>query len=301
METSKNIANVALVLRPKLKDEFKGVVVNLIKWLSRRNAKVYFPASDKNRIQEYLPNFAFKNSDFIDSSKFSKLSFIMSLGGDGTLIGLCRKVKSKTPIFGVNWGRLGFITEFTAENMYENLEKVFRNNYKIEKKPLYTVKVYQKKQCIFEEHFMNDIVVSRHDISRLFSIKVDCENESLFEMSGDGLILSTPIGSTAYSLAAGGPVIHPAVKGMVLTPICPHGLLHRPVVLPDHFKIKISLLPMERAVALTIDGQVSIEIDSSQYIEVLKDNKSFVNFIVNPDRTYFHTLKEKFIHNLKTS
>ncbi len=252
---------IAIILRPVIKDEFKGVIINLLRWLSRRNISYYFLESEEEKLKKLFQQIDLKDENFILPRDLDKMDFLLSLGGDGTLIGLCRMIRSKTPVIGVNWGRLGFITEFNAEGMYQCLSKVIDGDFKIKKCPLFTVKVYLNDKIVFKEKFINDLVISRNDISRLFAVKVECANESLIDIAGDGLILSTPIGSTAYSLAAGGPVVHPNVGALIITPICPHSLLHRPIVVPDHYSVRVRLAPQEREVALTIDGQVTQSID----------------------------------------
>ena len=292
--------SVAIILRPTIKEEFKTVINHLLRWLQRRDVAYFFLLSEKDKLNKLFPNISFNEQQFIEAKHFEKMDFLLSLGGDGTLIGLCRLVKGKTPIIGVNWGRLGFITEFNAENMYECISKVIEGKYKTKKCPMFTVKVISQKKVVFKERFINDLVISRHDISRLFSVKVECDEESLLDIAGDGLIIGSPLGSTAYSLAAGGPVVHPEVEAMIITPICPHSLLHRPIVVPDKCLIKVRLSPQERDVALTIDGQVNMNINQSHIIEIYREKNQYVNFVANSDKTYFHTLKEKFIHNLRS-
>lgn len=291
---------MALILRPTIKDEFIAVILNLLRWLSKRNVSYYFLDKDEAKIRKIISNVSNLDIKFIKIKDLGEMNFVLSLGGDGTLIGLCRLIKGKTPIIGVNWGHLGFITEFNAENMYSCLTKVIDGQYHLKKIQLYTVKVSVSGKVMFKERFINDLVISRNDISRLFSIKVECQNESLLDIAGDGLILSSPLGSTAYSLAAGGPVVHPEVDALILTPICPHSLLHRPIVVPDKFSIKMRLSPQEREVVLTIDGQVTLPIDQRHVVEISKERNQFVNFVQNPERTYFHTLKEKFVHNFRS-
>jgi NAD+ kinase len=291
---------IAIILRPIIKDEFKAVIVNLLRWLSKRNVSYHFLKSEEDKLKKLFSQINLSADHFVSVKELEKMDFLLSLGGDGTLIGLCRTIKNKTPIIGVNWGRLGFITEFNAESMYQCLTKVIEGDFQLKKCPLFTVKVNLNGKTIFKEKFINDLVISRNDISRLFAVKVECQDESLIDIAGDGLILSTPIGSTAYSLAAGGPVVHPNVGALIITPICPHSLLHRPIVVPDHFGVRVRLAPQEREVALTIDGQVTQSIDQRHMVEVIREKNQFVNFVANPEKTYFHTLKEKFIHNLRS-
>ncbi len=188
---------IAIILRPVIKDEFKAVIVNLLRWLTKRGVSFYFLKSEEEKLKKIFSQISSEPDHFISPKELENMNFLLSLGGDGTLIGLCRMIKSKTPIIGVNWGRLGFITEFNAESMYQCLTKVIEGDYRLKKCPLFTVRVYLNGKVIYKEKFINDLVISRNDISRLFAVKVECQDESLIDIAGDGLILSTPIGSTA--------------------------------------------------------------------------------------------------------
>jgi NAD+ kinase len=285
--------NVAIILKPEWNQLFPNVVINLIKWLIRKKVKVQILLSEKEAFKTVFPDHAI-HLKYIDAKDLKQQDLIISLGGDGTIIGLSRLLKSKVPIFGVNWGRLGFITEFSAESMYEHLSDALAGNVDYNKVPLSKVTVERAKKNIFQEHFLNDVVLSKSNISRLFAISIECNKEIMQRISGDGLIISTPIGSTAYSLAAGGPIVHPLVKSFILSPICPHSLLHRPIVVPSDFELGIRLEEKDRHITLTVDGQVIFEIDHHCFVKVSIDPKQGVVFVKNPDRTYFRTMREKF-------
>ena len=130
----------------------------------------------------------------------------------------------------------------------------------------------------------------------MFSVTIDTDEETIYNLDGDGLIVSSPIGSTAYSLAAGGPIVHPDVKGVILTPICPHALTHRPLLLPDNLAILVKITKNEEDLSLTLDGQQNFTILKNQKVKIIKSSRKHVNLIVNPRRLYFNTLKEKFKH-----
>jgi NAD+ kinase len=287
------LSNIAIVLKPDWYTLFPNVVVNLVKWLARRKCKVHLLAAEKEFVKKIFSDSTSIIS-YVESDELKTLDLIISLGGDGTIIGLARLLKSKVPIFGVNWGRLGFITEFSAETMYEHLKDTLDGKAEFTKISLSKVSVTKSKKIIFQEHFINDVVLSKSNISRLFSITVECNQEILQRISGDGVILSTPIGSTAYSLAAGGPIVHPLVKSFILTPICPHSLLHRPIVVPSEYEIGIRLDEHDRFITLTVDGQVIFEIDHHCLVKVSLDPRQGVVFVKNPERTYFRTMREKF-------
>lgn len=291
----KEITKVVLVLKPKMNNEFKNMVHNLTIWLNRRGKEVFILKNQDEAMLKSLASIEKNQAKLITYQELKTTNLVISLGGDGTLIGLSRSIPSNIPIYGVNWGYLGFITEFKATSMYEHLTDILKNQFEIVKKPLYQIEIFHHKKSIFKSNFINDVVISKNDIARLFSLNIESNQDSILNLAGDGLIISTPIGSTAYSLAAGGPIVHPEVRAFILTPICPHSLNHRPIVISDRSKIKISLAPGERPVMLTVDGQISHELNSQHSVSIRFVNKK-ISFIKNKGKTFFHTLKEKFIY-----
>lgn len=293
----KAIQKVTIVLKPKLVNEFSAVLPNLCSWFLRRKVQVQFLTRDQERIKKIFKQLP-KNISFIDEDKYHNFSdLIMSLGGDGTLIGVCRQAtKHSPPIFGVNMGRLGFITEFSKAEFFEELDNVLEKRLKINKVQLYKVEVLEKNKVVDSGIFLNDAVFNKHDISRLIRLTIENNDEHIYDLSGDGLIISSPIGSTAYSLAAGGPIIHPNVGSLVLTPICAHSLTHRPIVIPDQMAITVKSRDKDESIHLTLDGQQLLSIEPYQVIRVSKSKARFVQLVENPSRTFFHTLKVKFTH-----
>ena len=132
------------------------------------------------------------------------------------------------------------------------------------------------------------------DVARLIELSIQTDGQNIYDLRGDGLIISSPTGSTAYSLAAGGPIIHPNSKSLVITPISPHSLNHRPIVLPDTFQLKIKPINASKNIQLTLDGQEAIELDMDKYVLIKKSSKRPINLITNPSKNYFLTLKNKF-------
>lgn len=295
------IENISIVLKPSRFDDLGNFVVNLVRWLKRRNKQAYFIDSEKKRLSKALPEKTLKDILFTTADEiFDKTDLVISLGGDGTLLGVCRNVPSKTPILGVNLGRLGFITEFNKTHFYEELNHILVGKYEVFKKSLYLCEVKRKGNTISKEYFFNDIVFSKNDIARMFTLSLEAQDQHIYNLTGDGLIISSTYGSTAYSLAAGGPIVHPDVKALILTPICAHSLTHRPLVIPDNYTLKVNLMDRIQSVNITLDGQTVIDLDHDLSVEIKKASKRFVSIIKNPDRTYFHTLKEKFVHGRRT-
>jgi len=288
---------ISIILKPRAVSDYNPILPNLISWLQRKKKEIYFNEDDSDRIKKIVGKLpkccAFlPHKDLINNNDLN-----ISLGGDGTLIGLARhSTKKSPPIFGVNVGHLGFITEYTRTDFYEGLEKLFKGKFHTVKLNLYKVDILEKDKSIFRGHFLNDAVISKPHISRMFSLTIGTDNEHIYDLSGDGLIISSSIGSTAYSLAAGGPIVHPLVSALTLTPICPHSLTHRPVVIPDKTNLYARPLQSKESFLLTLDGQEAITIKSQHTIKISKNNSRYIKLIKNDDQSYFNTLKDKFTH-----
>lgn len=296
------LKNISIVLKPKENIVFESILPNLASWLLRRKKTISFLEKEKERIQKIFKGDV-KNLNFIAENELhSNSDLIITMGGDGTLIGVCRNITKKSPpIFGVNMGHLGFITEFSKAEFFDQLESTLKGNFELTHLCLYQVEVFSKKKekPTFKGYFLNDVVVNNNQISRMLTLSVESEGEHIYNLAGDGLIISSPIGSTAYSLAAGGPIIHPLVNAITLTPICAHSLTHRPLVIPDHSNVMIKALKADESIKLTLDGQQAVVLDSNDVIKVTKKKTKIVRLIKNPGRTYFRTLKEKFTHGLR--
>lgn len=291
-----NPKTVSIVIKPKVLAAFSSILPNLCSWLHRRKISVNFLDSEEKRLNSIFKTLP-KYISLVDMKEIHASDLIISLGGDGTLIGVSRLcTKNSPPVLGVNMGRLGFITEFSRAELFDQLEIILKKNVEISKVHLYKTTVIRKDKKNFQGFFLNDAVVSKHEISRMFALAIESNNEHLFDISGDGLIISSPIGSTAYSLAAGGPIIHPFVNGITLTPICPHSLTHRPLIVPDNLGIDVRIPPSTDNINLTLDGQVFFNVESRDIIKIQKSKTRYMKLINNPDRTYFQTLKDKFTH-----
>ncbi len=293
------LKNISIVLKPKAISEFESILPNLASWLLRRKKTVFFLLKDKERVHKIFKG-DLKNLNFIEESDLHKLSdLIITMGGDGTLIGVCRNViKSSPPIFGVNMGHLGFITEFAKAEFFDQLENTLKGNFQTTVYHLFHVEVFTKKsdKPSFKGFFLNDAVVNNNQVSRMLTLTVESEGEHIYNLAGDGLIISSPIGSTAYSMAAGGPIVHPMVNALTLTPICAHSLTHRPLVVPDNSNIIIKAARPDESFKLTLDGQQQVTLGSDDIVKITKKKTKIVHLVKNPTRTYFRTLKEKFTH-----
>lgn len=294
------LKKIAIVLKPKIHTEFQIIVPNLVNWLIRRKKQVYFLEHELDRVTDLLKNTS-KDVDFITNDELhSETDLIITLGGDGTLIGVCRQIKKTSPpIFGVNMGTLGFITEFSKSEFFDQLEATIKGDFETTSLNLQQVEVFNKGKQTFKGYFLNDVVVTNNHISRMLTLTVEANEEHVYNLAGDGLIISSPIGSTAYSLAAGGPIIHPQVNALVMTPICAHSLTHRPLVLPDSMEMVIKAARPGESIRITLDGQQALTMSSVESLKVSRAKSKTIKLIKNPQRTFFRTLKDKFTHGAR--
>jgi len=218
---------------------------------------------------------------------------IIVLGGDGTFLSVSRFIgNKKIPLMGVKFGEVGFLAETTEENLYEAVEAVFKGNYITRERTKLNIKVIRKGKQIIDDDVLNDAVINKAALSRLASCAVYLDDTYLTTYRADGLIVATPTGSTAYSLAAGGPVVHPAVPSIILTPICPFTLTNRPLLIPDATRVEIRLEGSPEDMILTLDGQEGFEMDPRDKIFIKKSSNS-IKIISFEDQSYFKVLKNR--------
>ena len=223
----------------------------------------------------------------------SDLFCIVVLGGDGTFLSAVRWIGDQNiPILGVKFGEVGFLAEIAEENLYAAAEKVLKGDYILRPRMRLSVTVMRQNEMLAQETVLNDIVINRGALARLAHIETYIDDHYLTTYSADGLIVATPTGSTAYSLAAGGPVIHPAVPGIILTPICPFTLTNRPLIVPESANIKIRLAKGSSDIISTFDGQKGLEINDQDEIFIQKGAHP-IHLITLPERQYFDILKNK--------
>lgn len=300
MKKAKNIIKVGITLKPNSTPEFYHILPNLCSWLSRRGRSVIFRLEDKDRVLKFFKQKSTESLQFWDNKDFhNNVDIMLSLGGDGTLIGVCRRINTKIPVLGINLGRLGFITEFNKNEYFDRLGEILDGNFETTTKPLFHVSVLRKEKTLFKDYFFNDAVLAKNDIARMITLRAELGKEHIYNIAGDGIILSTPMGSTAYSMAAGGPIVHPDVSSLVLTPICPHSLIHRPFVIPDTAPITLKILPPHHSVNLTLDGQVAIPIHEQDVVCINDSKIKKISLIKNPERFFFETIRDKFILSKK--
>ena len=218
---------------------------------------------------------------------------IIVLGGDGTLLNVSRHGKRKeVPILGVNLGGLGFLTETSVEELPATLAKVLKGDFGISKRIMLDVSVKREGDSIFSITLLNDAVITKDALARIIDIETYVNDEYLTTYKADGLILSTPTGSTGYSLAAGGPLLYPSLPNIIVTPICPHTLTNRPIILPENVEVRAQLKSKEEKVVLTLDGQVGFPLEYNDEVTIKKSSHT-VNLIKSSSRGYFEILRTK--------
>lgn len=288
---------IGITLKPNSTPDFYSILPNLCTWLLKRKIKVVFRSEDEARVKKFFKQKSTTDLVFWETKPFhNNVDLMISLGGDGTLIGVCRRIKTTIPVLGINLGRLGFITEFNKNEYFDRLSDIISGDYQLTQKPLYHVSVTRKGKIHFKDYFFNDAVLGKNDIARMIYLRAELGDEHIYNLAGDGIIISSAMGSTAYSMAAGGPIVHPGVGGLIVTPICPHSLNHKPFVIPDTTPISLRILPPHHSLTLTIDGQVALSIDEEDIVQVNGSRPKKVLLIKNPDRLYFETIREKFIN-----
>jgi NAD+ kinase len=223
----------------------------------------------------------------------AKADLIISLGGDGTLLNIAPLVeRPEVPILGVNLGGLGFITEVAVDELEPVLTKTLEGDYESEKRMTLEIRVHGQKGRLHRFRVLNDAVIAKGARSRIIDLETYVGDDYLCTYRADGLILSTPTGSTAYSLAAGGPILEPALGAIILSPICPHTLTHRPIVVPSRATIHVTLRSFGDTVILTPDGQQGVRLNNGDQVEA-RDYGQPVSLIKLPSRSYYEILRNK--------
>ena len=271
------------------KPAFWKVLPDIVSWAKDKGLDLYITT----RIESQLKDLDLDSQLIESADDFAKLDFILTLGGDGTILSLARAVGDRsTPILGIHLGELGFLAEVILEDMFTRLDAVAAGDFNIQKRMVIkcVVNSGNEPQTF---HALNDIVVDRGKSHRLLTCELLANDDFVAKYKADGLIVATPTGSTAYSLASGGPIVIPTFGSMVVTPICPHTLTLRPIVFPDDQVLKISFPENgEQDIALAIDGQVNEYLKSTAKVMIQKASFE-INMVNFTDSNYFNTLRTK--------
>jgi NAD+ kinase len=277
-----NVAIFAKVHDPRC----LGIASDLINWLEEKGCT---PLPEAQLTRQLVYPKALSDAEVRDQAEL-----VVVLGGDGTLISVARLFSGRdVPILGVNLGSLGFLTEITVEELYTRLEKVLEGNPRVSERMMLEVTLHREGQQIEKCHVLNDMVINKGALARIVDLETKVNRHFLTTYKADGLIISTPTGSTGYSLSAGGPIIHPLMSCIVITPICPHTLTNRPIVVTDESIISITVASsFDEKVYLTLDGQVGFELREGDSVEVRRALKTTA-LVMSRSRDYFEILRTK--------
>lgn len=232
------------------------------------------------------------NGSFQDR-EFPICDLVVVLGGDGTMISTARMIgDADVLVLGVNYGSLGYLTDFRIEEMYSALDAIFNGEYAVDRRVMLHAEHWRNEEMIAGGRVLNDVVVTKAAVARIIEIETRLDGQFVNSFRADGLIAATPTGSTAYNLSAGGPIIFPSMNAIVLTPICPFALTNRPIVVPDTSQIELELQNENEGVVLTLDGQIGYPMFSNDIIKIRK-SRTTLNLLLPPNRNYFDVLRNK--------
>lgn len=266
------------------------IALDVAQWLEMRGIKITI-ADEAKEFLAQRPQFPRAPKEELPVL----CDIVVVFGGDGTFLSIARQMIWKSiPILGINLGQLGFLTEIKVDEVYESLEKVLEGDYSIQERSMIEACVNRGGKQLFCLPVLNDVVVSKSTIARVIDLHVSINNTSVARVKADGLIISTPTGSTAYSLAAGGPILHPEVSATIITAICPHSLNMRPLVIPDNAVVDVEVLNKDGDITLTLDGQSGYNIQGGDKVSIKKFSRHALKIIQSPNRDYFELLRTKF-------
>ena len=285
-----SIKRIGIVLKPHQPEALK-TICELAVWLAERDIKmVGGPQIERERIEHQTGC----SVEEVDPEKLAgEVDLMLVLGGDGTMIATARMIGDREiPVLGVNYGGLGYLTEFRIEELFSALEAILAGNYRLDRRVMLSVQLRRDDNPQMTNRVLNDVVINKSALARIIEIEAYLNGQFVNAFRADGLIISTPTGSTAYNLSAGGPVIFPSMNAVVITPICPFTLSNRPIVVPDDAEIELILKTGKEEVALTLDGQVGFPLEMADRV-VIKKSRTTFNLIQPSNRNYFDVLRDK--------
>lgn len=250
-----------------------AVVSNLTKEFALQDTKKIVSQLQRYGAHIFVDKKGIEGAEYVESKEelFEQAELVVVLGGDGTLLSVARKVaKYKIPLLGINLGRLGFLVELERDET-EKMQRLFTGDYEVEDRIMLAARVVRDGKVCFSSYALNDVVVTKGALSRMVHLNLSVDDQFVSKYHADGVVVSTPTGSTAYSLSAGGPVVSPEIGVIIVTPICPHSLTSRPVIVSDCKKVEIKVdFFDEEEVMLTLDGQEGFQLSQGDEILVTK-------------------------------
>jgi len=284
MQATESISKVGIISKPGVQ-QAHTLVPKILDFLQQRNIAV--------RYDYQTATYAGHSDGFSREQVPDGSQLIVVLGGDGTLLSAARAIAGRQiPLFAVNLGGLGFLTAITVENLFLELERAFRGEHRIAQRRMLHCELWRDQRKIAEYEALNDVVVNKAAMARMIDLDTHVDKHFVCTFKADGLIVSTPTGSTAYSLSAGGPIVFPTVAALCITPICPHMLTNRPVIVPDESEIQIVSLADNESAYLTVDGQVGEPLMRNDAVLCKRSERSL--YLVRPPKMmFFDVLREK--------
>ena len=285
-----SIKRIGIFIKPH-QPEALQTICELTQWLAERGiGLVGGPELDRERIEHETGCPV----DQVETDQLAaSVDLFLVLGGDGTMIATARLIGDhEVPVLGINYGGLGYLAEFRIEELYLALESILSDNYRLDKRVMLAVEMIRSGEPAMHYRVLNDVVINKSALARIIEIEAYLNQQFVNSFRADGLIISTPTGSTAYNLSAGGPVIFPSMNAVVITPICPFTLSNRPIVVPDDALIELRLKTEKEDVSLTLDGQVGLPLKTEDLV-VIRKSKTTFNLIQPMNRNYFDVLRDK--------
>ena len=278
------VNTVAIISKPR-SEHAARLVPELIAWLEERGVRVRMDAETAAYTSR---SRSVSREEIVDGAQL-----IIVLGGDGTLLSAARSARrTEIPIFAVNLGGLGFLTAIKVEEIYPQLERALRGEYAISRRRMLYCELHRGAELLASHDALNDMVMTKFQIARMIELELRVDGRFVCVYRADGLIVATPTGSTAYSLSAGGPIVFPSVGALSITPICPHTLSNRPVVLDDQAVIEVTNRSDDDTTYLTIDGQIGELLKTGDRVTCRRSEHS-INLIRPPEMMFFDVLREK--------
>ena len=277
------IKTVGIISKPGLERGYE-IVPALVAWLNQRGIEARLDAESA----VYARGAGVPREDLAEGTQL-----LIVLGGDGTLLAAARAVGGRqVPLFPVNLGGLGFLTAITVEEIYGELERAFRGEHRISRRKMIACDLVRGETVVARYEALNDVVITKAALARMIDLDTYVDTHFVSTFKADGLIVATPTGSTAYSLSAGGPIMFPSVAALIITPICPHMLTNRPVVVPDSSVIQLVCRSEDEEAYLTIDGQVGEPLHARDRI-ICRASEKTLSLIRPPKQRFFDVLRAK--------
>lgn len=279
------MAVIGIAIRPEV-SKAAALGRELLNWCNKKGHEVLLEADAASALEVL-------GSGCSKSSLAERASIIVTLGGDGTLLGIAREVRCESPLFlGVNFGTLGFLTEISPDEVFSILELAIAGKAPSGQRNMLQVDVQRAGMTVFSSQAVNDAVVQKDGAGKLPSIDFYVNDDYVMRLRGDGLIMATPTGSTAYSLSAGGTIVYPSLGVVLVTPICPHALTNRPFILPIDRCLRVVVPQFEEELALMVDGQAAFALEAGDEVRVTRSPHT-LRFVRSPRQDYFSILRGK--------